>query len=148
MWHHYDCGCLFSQAHSNCTAAACLLVLTRILSLQTIPSTMAGYCFGPSSPLVLVMANFTTFFLSPTVPASGFTWSEFSPLAIMGILFRTHEFKCPMPDSVWFRLWYCTVSTLTCLTAVTLELKKRAKQLSCNRGSSYVNTLCLFSSLL
>ena len=47
------------------------------------------------------------------------------------------------------------------MAAVTLELKKRAKQtnssnrgymkakkLSCNRGSSYVNTLCLFSSLL
>ena len=37
---HYNCGCLCSQLHSNCTAAAFLLVLARIQSLQTIPSAI------------------------------------------------------------------------------------------------------------
>ena len=54
--HHYNYGCLCSQVNSNCTAAAFLLVLARILSLQTIPSAIA-VLIRPSSRLVLVMSN-------------------------------------------------------------------------------------------
>ena len=40
MQQHYNYGCFCTQAHSNSTAAAFLLVLARILSLQAILSAI------------------------------------------------------------------------------------------------------------
>ena len=52
MPHHSNCGCLCNQVHNNCSAAAFLLVLTRIRSLEATWNTT----------VVLIQIQFPTHF--------------------------------------------------------------------------------------
>ena len=69
MPHHTNGGCVCSQVHRNCTTTAFVLVLARILSLQTIPSTIAVLIrtqpsarFGNGSSSWLFSHSFTPLF--------------------------------------------------------------------------------------